>query len=107
MIKNYKLQDDLLVFMMPAELDQHVAGEIAGEIDSLIDIHSIRRLILDFSQTCFMDSAGIGTVIGRCKKLKYVNGKVKIVNMNDRVERLFKAAGLHRIIDFGKEKSYV
>lgn len=101
--KNYTIQNDLMIYNIPAELDHHVAQMIAAEMDLLIDTYGIRTIVLDFSGTLFMDSSGIGTIIGRCKKMKYLNGKVKTRNMNDRVHRLFVAAGLHRIIECDKE----
>lgn len=101
--KNYTIQNDLMIYNIPAELDHHVAQMIAAEMDLLIDTYGIRTIVLDFAGTLFMDSSGIGTIIGRCKKMKYLNGKVKTRNMNDRVYRLFVAAGLHRIIECDKE----
>lgn len=102
-MQDYIIQNELMVVMMPKELDHHIASQLSKELDSMIDSYSIRRLTFDFSQTNFMDSSGIGTIIGRCRKLKYLNGKVMSVNMNKRVEHLFRAAGLHRLIDCGRE----
>lgn len=106
-MQNYRIQGDWMIYMMPKEIDHHVADFLSGEMDSLIDINLIRRLTLDFSQTDFMDSSGIGTIIGRCKKMQYLNGKIRTVNMSDRIARLFRAAGLHRITESGKENNNV
>ena len=103
MIKCYLENKTLLIEILSKELDHHVAQMIAAEMDLLIDTYGIRTIVLDFAGTLFMDSSGIGTIIGRCKKMKYLNGKVKTRNMNDRVYRLFVAAGLHRIIECDKE----
>lgn len=97
-----KIQGNGMIYFMPPELDHHVADRLSEEVDMLIESNNIRRLTLDFRGTCFMDSSGIGAIIGRCKKMKYLNGKVKTANMNDRVYRLFVAAGLHRIIECEK-----
>ena len=107
MDKNFTIQYEVMEYCMPAELDHHIAEQIAAEMDMLIETRGIRFLVLDFAGTSFMDSSGIGTIIGRCKKLKYLNGRIKTVNMNNRVYRLFTAAGLHRIIECDREERNV
>ena len=104
MDKKYRIQDNLMIYSMPEELDHHVAQYTAAEMDLLIETNYIRTIVMDFSKTLFMDSSGIGTIIGRCKKMKYLNGRVKTRNMNQRIYRLFTAAGLHRIGEYDEEK---
>ena len=56
-------------------------------------------MILDFRDVTFMDSSGIGVVIGRCRTLGYYDGKVSAANIGDRVAKIFQASGLYRIIE--------
>lgn len=99
MDKNYVVEGDRLIYRMPGELDHHSARMVSSQIDSMIEGKSIRKVVMDFQDTDFMDSSGIGVIIGRSRKLRFFNGCLTAVNMSDRVEKLFKTAGLHRIVE--------
>ena len=55
-------------------------------------------MIFDFSETMFMDSSGIGVIIGRCKNLGYSGGDVSACHLNERVDKIFTVSGLKKII---------
>ncbi len=103
----FEIEGVRMKYYMPPELDHHVATELREKIDELIDAYQIRELILDFSRTNFMDSSGIGVVIGRSKKLAYFNGRVTAVNLNQRMDKLFCASGLHRMVEKREEQGNV
>ena len=92
---------------MPKEVDHHCAEQLRREADLLIGAYHIRRLIFDFSGTEFMDSSGIGVLIGRCKNMGYSGGEVLAEHLNERIQKIFIVSGLHKIIqipsDFGGE----
>lgn len=90
-------EDKLLVYMM-GELDHHSAEEVRNKIDDRLAREDITKLIMDFSDVSFMDSSGIGVVIGRYKKLASKSGKVCITNVNDSVKRVFELSGMFKII---------
>ncbi|GAA0718439.1 anti-sigma F factor antagonist [Clostridium malenominatum] len=90
-------EDKLLVYMM-GELDHHSAEEVRNKIDDRLSREDITKLIMDFSDVSFMDSSGIGVVIGRYKKLASKNGKVCITNVSDSVKRVFELSGMFKII---------
>ena len=96
-IKFTKHEDKLLVFMM-GELDHHSAGEVRSKIDDRLEREGYTKLILDFSGVTFMDSSGIGVVIGRYKKLSMKKGEVCIANAKDSVKRVFELSGMFKII---------
>ena len=83
---------------VPRELDHHCAKQLKEEADLLIDAYHVKSLIFDFSHTEFMDSSGIGVLIGRSRNLSFAGGRVLAVNLNPRVERIFRLSGLNRII---------
>lgn len=68
------------------------------ETDLLIDSYHVKRLIFDFTETEFMDSSGIGVIIGRCKNMNYFGGEVMARNLNERVKKIFLVSGLHKIV---------
>ena len=67
MEEKYQLKEGCLTIQMPKELDHHEAGRLKMEADFLIGAYHVRRLVFDFRETEFMDSSGIGVIIGRCK----------------------------------------
>lgn len=96
---NYELKDGCLRIMVPRELDHHCATQLRQETELLIEAYHVRKLIFDFSGTEFMDSSGIGVLIGRCKSMNYSGGEVMAENMNERIQKIFVVSGLHKIIN--------
>lgn len=68
MIKCYLEDKILLVEILSAELDHHVARDVREEVDSILMKKQIDYIIFDFQYVNFMDSSGIGVIIGRYKK---------------------------------------
>ena len=98
MDNQYEIRDGSLRVFMPRELDHHEAGKLRAQTDLLIENYQIRQLVFDFSQTEFMDSSGIGVIIGRCRNMGYFGGEVVAQNLNERVQKIFMISGLHKII---------
>ena len=94
----YEVQENCLTIFLPGELDHHNAEEIRKRSDYLIDQNHIRYVIFDFTDTTFMDSSGIGVIIGRCKNLGYSGGDVSACHLNERVDKIFTVSGLKKII---------
>ena len=94
----YRLEDAGLAVWVPKELDHHYAEILRGEVEMLIQVYHVKNLIFDFEETDFMDSSGIGVLIGRCRNLGYSNGVVYARNLNSRVQKIFQASGLGKII---------
>ncbi|MBR3811964.1 MAG: STAS domain-containing protein [Agathobacter sp.] len=97
--KNYELRGHKLIFYMPKEVDHHVAQSLCKELDMLIEAFSLRELELDFTQTEFMDSSGIGVLIGRSKTMQYRGGKIKASHLSRRVAMVFQSVGLQKIVE--------
>lgn len=96
-LKFQKEDDKLIVFMM-GELDHHSAEEVRSKIDDRLDREAVGKLVLDFSDVSFMDSSGIGVVIGRYKKIAARKGSICIANVNNSVKRVFDLSGMFKII---------
>ena len=80
---------DRLIVRIDGELDHFCAQSVRRDLGTLI---------LDFSSLTFMDSSGIGVVLGRYRLLRDRGGHVAIVGMNPHIARLFHMSGLDRII---------
>ena len=94
-----KTTDHILRIRVPGELDHHSAKAICREADRRIQTEDIREIIFDFADTQFMDSSGIGMIIGRCKNVRFSGGYVKAVNLCGQLERIFRLSGLKKIIE--------
>lgn len=95
---NYELKEGCLTISVPKELDHHCATQLKIETDLLVDAYHVRKLVFDFSETEFMDSSGIGVLIGRCKNMNYSGGEVAAENLSERIQKIFVVSGLHKII---------
>ena len=91
-------QVNILITTLSGELDHNSAEEARVKIDDRIDRDNIEKVILDFSGVTFMDSSGIGAVLGRYKKLANKNGVLCIAEANKNVNRIFELAGLYKVI---------
>ena len=80
MIKVSLDQKNLIIEFMVTELDHHIANEVRDEIDDILMSKSIKNIIFNFRNINFMDSSGIGVIIGRYKKISNDGGKVMVVN---------------------------
>ncbi|MBR5127193.1 MAG: anti-sigma factor antagonist [Roseburia sp.] len=94
----YELEDLGLAVWVPKELDHHHADILRSEVEMLIHIYHAKNVVFDFAETDFMDSSGIGVLIGRARKLGFGNGVVYARNLNGRVRKIFHASGLEKII---------
>ncbi len=95
----YEMIDNTLIIKFDGELDHHVAESIRTELDDTIIQHRVRNLVFDLSGMGFMDSSGIGVIIGRYKNIAKLGGKVSVINVADKIDKIFNLAGLYSIIN--------
>lgn len=88
------------------DLDHHAAREMRAELDEVISRSRPELLILDFENVGFMDSSGIGLILGRTRSLKAVGGELLIKNARTEIEAVIKLSGLGNLIA-AKSKSIV
>lgn len=99
------IQDgDTLTIMLHGEIDHCSAEALRMGIESLIRPTGIRHMRLDFTNVSFMDSSGIGMIIGRYKTMAAKRGTVSATGLFPPIDRLFRIAGLHRIIEIEPEE---
>ena len=96
---NYQIKKDALVVQLSGELDHSAASQIRGELDALIAGKGIRRLVLDLNGLSFMDSSGIGLIIGRYKQMARRGGSVAVFGADARMDKIFDMAGLYQLVE--------
>ena len=99
----YQVQENCLTIFLPHELDHHNAEEIRKESDHLIEKNHIRYVIFDFEQTNFMDSSGIGVIMGRYKRIYMLGGEVCAVHTNERMKKILTMSGVTKIVQIYEE----
>ncbi|PRR83950.1 anti-sigma F factor antagonist [Clostridium vincentii] len=103
MYLQFEKKEDKLIAILSGELDHHSAEEVRVKIDDRIERDNINKLIINFNEVTFMDSSGIGVVVGRYKKMTLKGGVLCVTNANKGVNRVFELAGLFKIIDNYKD----
>lgn len=84
--------------IMDGEIDHCSASTYREKIEQAITDTAVKELRLDFTHVTFMDSSGVGMLIGRYRTMTQRGGRVVATGLNAQMERLFRFAGLHRII---------
>ena len=90
---------NLLIVQVAGELDHHFADEIRMRIDAEIMKPPIRNILFDFNRLSFMDSSGIGMIMGRFKKIKALGGKAWIICNNPNATRILEMSGVFKFIE--------
>lgn len=91
------LKKNVLIIRLKGELDQASAEALKYRVSEVIDKYRIKNLVINMREVPFMDSSGIGFIIGRYTQLKMRKGKIVICSMNQMVERIFNLSGLKKI----------
>ena len=91
-------KDKLLVFKIADEIDDFSVQKIRRRADYEIQRYRPKKVVFDFNCVTFMDSAGIGLIIGRYKFAKMLGGTVELANLTSSVKKIFEMSGLLRLI---------
>ena len=91
-------EDKLLVFKITDEIDDCSVQKIMRKADYEMERYMPKRVIFDFDSVTFMDSAGIGMVIGRYKFANMLGAKLEVSNLTQAVKRIFEMSGILKLI---------
>ena len=99
----FKSECDTLEVFIRGEIDHYSAVWVRAEIDAKIAELRPAKTVLDLSSIDFMDSSGIGLIMGRYARMQRIGGGLILRNPSERVERICRLAGLERIVTIEKE----
>lgn len=97
-----QVSGEVVTAYLSGELDHHAARGIREEIDAAIDRDMPTLVILDFEEITFMDSSGIGLVMGRYKKLQQTGAELHVTNTPPAIYKVMKLAGLEKLAKIEK-----
>lgn len=103
-MEQFQIRQKTLVIRMPGELDHHSAEKIRLEADRLIAGKNINQVEFDFRDTDFMDSSGIGVIMGRYQNIRLLGGNVTATHVNDRIFKVLRLAGITKVIGIYRER---
>ncbi|MBA4699080.1 MAG: anti-sigma factor antagonist [Ruminococcus sp.] len=99
----YQVQENCLTIYLPKEVDHHNAEDMRKNADALIERNHIKFVIFDFEHTDFMDSSGIGIIMGRYRIIRLLGGEIWAVHANARIKKILTMSGMTKIMQIYEE----
>ncbi len=93
-----RVQKNVLYVLLCGELDEHSAVYTRITLDEMFDKPNFNKIVIDLSELDFMDSTGIGVLIGRYKRMKNKDIPIYIANPSSHAEKIFKMTGLYQLM---------
>lgn len=93
-----EVKNDVLCIRLSGELDHHAAEDLRELATNAIEKYNIRHILLNLEQLSFMDSSGLGVILGRYKQIKQLHGEMVVCAISPAIQRLFDMSGLFKII---------
>lgn len=98
-MEEFQVIDNCLMVRLPQEVDHHRAGYICENADRFIVREDVNNVVFDFEDTRFMDSSGIGIIMGRYKKIACFGGRVYAIHADRQIQRILNISGLNKIVE--------
>ena len=93
------VKKNVLTASLSGELDHHTAKEVKDVIEEVIKNREVKNLLFEFSHLTFMDSSGIGVIVGRYKLIASLGGQVVICGATGNIKKLLYVSGIDKIIN--------
>lgn len=100
----YQIQENCLTIYLPKEMDHHTVNEMHKNLDTIIHKNHIKIVIFDFLNTEFMDSSGIGVIMGRYRTVHLMGGEVWVIHANERMKKILNLSGMSKILHIYEEE---
>lgn len=92
-------KDQVLIIRLVGELDHHTAEKVRQQVEQKIEVNSVRHILLNLEELTFMDSSGLGVILGRYKQITQLGGKMIICAISPSIYRLFELSGMFKILE--------
>ena len=90
-----------IIVRLSGELDHHSAADVRGALDAVLRDVTVREMQLDMTDVTFMDSAGLGVVLGRYRTLAARGGRLIVSGVRTPIDRIFRMSGLYALVERG------
>lgn len=98
-VEDFQVIDNCLMIRLPEEIDHHGAGIICENADRYLMREEVCNVVFDFENTRFMDSSGIGIIMGRYRKISCFGGRVYAIHADRQILRILHMSGLNKIVE--------
>jgi len=92
------LRQGVLIVRVEGELDMHVADEFRNTVDKALDSSGVKHIVLNLQGVSFIDSSGLGVILGRYKRISHLGGRILAAHVQPQVSRIFELSGLLKIM---------
>ena len=99
----FEVQGNCLTVHLPEEVDHPVSEDIRKESDNIMRKKSIRIMRFDFSETMFMDSSGIGLIMGRYRAMGMRGDCIRATGVSAYIEKLLHLSGVYKFVEICRE----
>jgi stage II sporulation protein AA (anti-sigma F factor antagonist) len=93
-----EVRDEVLCIRLTGELDHHAADELRAKATKALEDPNVRHIVLNLENLTFMDSSGLGVILGRYKQIKQLHGEMIVCAISPPIKRLFDMSGLFKIV---------
>ncbi|MFC4617869.1 anti-sigma F factor antagonist [Camelliibacillus cellulosilyticus] len=101
-----EIKHQVLCIRLEGELDHHTADELRAKVNDAFSRQTIRHILLNLEKLAFMDSSGLGVILGRYKQITSLGGEMVVCAISPSVKRLFELSGLFKIIRLEEDETY-
>lgn len=95
----YEMEGKTLWIKLEGELDHHMAQQVKRKCQMMMLSYPVENIGFDFLKTDFMDSSGVGMIMGRYQEVHAVGGRIFMKNVNRNIDRILTISGLYKIME--------
>lgn len=103
---HFETKQHVLLVRLSGELDHHEAENLRNEWQQVLSNKKLKHVVLNLESLSFMDSSGLGVILGRYKEVKQQGGEMVVCSISPAVQRLFEMSGLFKIIRLEENEAY-
>jgi stage II sporulation protein AA (anti-sigma F factor antagonist) len=92
------IKDEVLVVRLAGELDHHTAEQLREQVETVMASQKVRHMLLNLKDLSFMDSSGLGVILGRYKQVSQKSGQMIVCAISPSIYRLFELSGMFKIL---------
>ncbi|GGB33941.1 anti-sigma F factor antagonist [Virgibacillus dakarensis] len=102
----FDVKEDVLIVRLSGELDHHETENLRNEWKDMMYKNAVKHVVLNLESVSFMDSSGLGVILGRYKEVLQLGGEMVICSVSPAVNRLFEMSGIFKIVRLEENEQY-
>ncbi|MDE5412049.1 MAG: anti-sigma F factor antagonist [Bacillaceae bacterium] len=106
LIIDLEQRGSVLLVRLEGELDHHTAEQLRTQVERQLEDQDLKHIVLNLEQLSFMDSSGLGVILGRYKQVKNNGGEMVVCAISPAVKRLFEMSGLFKIVRLEESEQF-